>query len=64
MIAHDERRRAIAFGLLLYGVGGGLIWAFYGRGAMWVGLACITGGLLFFVALYGLVWLVGRWVGE
>ena len=64
MIARDERRRAFAFGLLLYVVGGGLIWSFYGRGAMLVGLGCITGGVIFFAALYGLVWLVGRWVGE
>ncbi len=64
MMARDERRRAFAFGLLLYVVGGGLIWAFYGWGAMLVGWGCITGGGLFFTALYGLVWLVGCWVGE
>ena len=64
MLARDERRLALGFVVLLYAVGGGLIWAFYGWGAMLVGLGCITGGVLFFAALYGLVWLVGRWVGE
>lgn len=58
-----EMRLFLAFALLLYTVGGGLIWFFYGLPAMlrWL---CITGGLGMIGLLYGLVSLVGRWAGE
>jgi len=59
-----EGQLVIAFFLLLYGLGGGLIWFFYGQGAALLGLGCITGGLLFFLMLYGIMVLIGRWAGE
>lgn len=63
--AHStEGQLVIAFFVLLYGVGGGLIWFFYGQGAALLGLGCITGGLLFFLMLYGIMVLIGRWAGE
>jgi hypothetical protein len=60
----QEARLVLGFFLLLYVVGGGLIAWFYGLRAMALGLACITGGLLLFLALYGLVALIGWWAGE
>jgi hypothetical protein len=29
-----------------------------------LGIACMTGGLFFFILLYAIVWLIGRWAGE
>lgn len=52
------------FFIILLTVGGGLIWIFYGGYAALLGMACMLGGLLFFLLLYGLVWLMGRWAGE
>lgn len=54
----------VAFFVLLYVVGGGLIWLFYGPRAALLGAFCMTGGLLLFLLLYGIVWLLGRWAGE
>lgn len=63
--AHStEARLVIAFFVLLYGVGGGLIWLFYGQSAALLGLACITGGLFFFLLLYGIMIVIGYWAGE
>jgi len=59
-----ESQLVIGFFLLLYLVGGGLIWFFYGPNAALLGVICMTGGLLFFLLLYGLVWLIGYWAGE
>ena len=59
-----EGQLVIAFFLLLYGLGGGLIWFFYGQGAALLGVGCITGGLLFFLLLYGIMLLIGRLAGE
>jgi hypothetical protein len=59
-----EGQSAIAFFLLLYGVGGGLIWFFYGWAAALVGLACITGGLLVFLLLYAIMLFIGYLIGE
>lgn len=59
-----EARLVVGFFLLLFLVGGGLIWAFYGRNAALLGVLCMIGGLLFFLLLYGIVWLLGRWAGE
>ena len=54
----------VGFFVLLYVVGGGLIWLFFGlRGAL-LGMVCMTGGLFLFLLLYGLVWLLGKWAGE
>ena len=59
-----ERRLVIGFFVLLYAVGAGLIWLIYGRGAALLGMLCMTAGLLLFLLLYGIVWLLGRWAGE
>ena len=59
-----DLRLFIGFAFLLYVVGGGLIWYFYGLPAMLLGAVCITGGLGMIALLYGLVSLVGRWAGE
>lgn len=59
-----EARLVMAFFVLLYGVGGGLIWFFYGQGAAILGLACITGGLFFFLFLYAIMSVIGYWAGE
>jgi hypothetical protein len=59
-----EARLVIGFFILLYGVGGGLIWIFYGRGGAILAMLCMTGGLLFFLLLYAIVWLMGKWAGE
>lgn len=61
---NTEARLVVGFFVLLYGVGGGLIWLFYGKGAALLGVTCITGGLLFLLLLYGVVWLLGKWAGE
>jgi len=60
----QEGQLVVAFFILLYVVGGGLIWFFYGLYAALLGIACMTGGLFFFVLLYAIVWLIGRWAGE
>lgn len=59
-----EGQLVLGFFGLLYIVGGGLIWLFYGRAAALLGLLCMTGGLLFFLLLYLIVWALGRWAGE
>lgn len=57
-------RLLLGFILLLYLVGGGLIYLFYGPAAMLTGLLCLTAGLapLLVIALllWGLDWLVHR----
>jgi hypothetical protein len=59
-----EGQLIVAFFVLLYLVGGGLIWGFYGRAAALLGVACITGGLFFFLLLYAIMLLIGYWAGE
>lgn len=59
-----EGQLVIAFFVLLYGVGGGLIWLFYGRAAALLGLACISGGMLFFLLLYAIMLLIGYLASE
>ena len=59
-----DLRLFLGFAILLYVVGGGLIWFFYGPPAMLLGALCITAGLGMIGLLYGLVTLVGRWAGE
>jgi hypothetical protein len=60
----QEARLVLGFFLLLYGVGGPLIWWFYGTAGMALGLGCITGGLLVFLLVYGLVALIGWWANR
>ena len=59
-----DLRLFLGFAILIYVVGGGLIWFLYGWPAMLLGAVCITGGLGMIGLLYGLVTLVGRWAGE
>ena len=59
-----EGQLVIGFFLVLYLVGGGLIWLFYGRAAALLGMVCMTGGLFFFLLLYAIVWMIGWWAGE
>ncbi|MEM7535052.1 MAG: hypothetical protein AAF639_22945 [Chloroflexota bacterium] len=63
-VQREEVRLFIGFFVILYLVGGGLIWFFYGLSAMFLGMACMTGGLLFFLLLYGLMALLGYLVSE
>jgi hypothetical protein len=56
-----EAQLVVGFFVLLYGVGGGLIWIFYGRGGAILAMLCMTGGLFFFLLLYAIVWLIGKW---
>jgi hypothetical protein len=63
-VRSTEARLIVAFFLLLYSVGGGLIWFFYGGAAALLGLACITGGLCFFLLLYAIMVLIGYLAGE
>lgn len=50
--------------LILVAVGGGLIWAFYGRSTAITAVACLLG----LVGILGLLWLIltllEKWVGE
>ncbi|MFZ4850029.1 MAG: hypothetical protein ACOYL7_12940 [Caldilinea sp.] len=59
-----EGQLVIGFFVILYIVGGALIWAYYGAGGAIAGWLCITGGLVFFLLLYGLVSLVGWWANR
>jgi hypothetical protein len=59
-----EARLVLGFFVLLYIVGGGLIWFFYGRNAALLGMACMTTGVLAFLLLYAIVTLLGKWGGE
>jgi len=59
-----EVQLVVGFFVILFVVGGGLIWLFYGFGPALMGVICMAGGMLFFALLFGLVWLLGRWAGE
>jgi hypothetical protein len=59
-----EGQLVIGFFVILYVVGGALIWYYYGLGGAIAGWLCITGGLFFFVLLYGLVSLAGWWANR
>ena len=57
-------RLLAGFILLLFIIGDGLIYAFYGRQSAIMGLVCILGGiaplLLIVVVLWGMEWIVKR----
>lgn len=59
-----EGQLVIGFFVILYVVGGALIWHYYGLGGAIAGWLCITGGLFFFGLLYGLVSLAGWWANR
>lgn len=60
----QEVRLVAGFFVILYFVGGPLIWLFYGAGGALLALLCMTGALVFFLLLYGLVTLLGRWANK
>ena len=57
-------RLLVGFGLILFLVGDGLIYAIYGQGAALMGLVCLLGALipvgLIALALWGLEWIAKR----
>ncbi|HQY95056.1 hypothetical protein [Caldilinea sp.] len=59
-----EGQLVIGFFVILYVVGGALIWYYYGLGGAIAGWLCITGGLFFFLLLYSLVSLAGWWANR
>lgn len=62
--ARTDRQLLLGFFALLFVVGGGLIWYFYGAGAAAVGVGCMAVGALLTGALallmVGLQWLSDR----
>ncbi len=60
----QEVRLVVGFFVILYLVGGPLIWHFYGAGGALLALLCMTGALVFFLLLYGLVSLLGIWANR
>ena len=63
-VRSTEGQLVIGFFVLLYVVGGGLIWYFYGAAGAILGWLCMTGGLVFFLLLYGIVSLIGWWANK
>ena len=63
--ARTDRNLLLGFFALLFVVGGGLIWYFYGAGAAALGVACIALGAvvvgLLALLMVGLEWLSNRW---
>lgn len=59
-----EGQLVLGFFVILYVVGGALIWRFYGPGGAIAGWLCMTGGVLFFLLLYGIVSLIGWWANR
>jgi apolipoprotein N-acyltransferase len=62
--ARTDRNLLLGFFALLFIVGGGLIWVFYGAGAAALGVACIALGAiltgLLALLMAGLQWLSDR----
>lgn len=56
-------RLVAGFLLLLFVVGDGLIYLFFGRGAAIMGLVCMLGGLLPIVLILAALWVID-WVGK
>ncbi|MGC8780025.1 MAG: hypothetical protein ACP5UQ_04080 [Anaerolineae bacterium] len=60
----NDRNLALAVVIFLVGVGGALIAAIYGSGALILGLTCLLAGS----AIFGLLWLIltlmERWAGD
>lgn len=57
---HDRNLLLAVIAFLLI-VGGGLIYAIYGRGALFVGLACLLAGVGLLLLLWLIVTLIGWW---
>ena len=63
-VRSTEGQLVVGFFVLLYVLGGGLIWFFYGLGGALLGWFCMTGGLLFFLLLNAIVSLFGWWANR
>jgi TM2 domain-containing membrane protein YozV len=62
--AHQTNYRLIAgFILLLFIIGDGLIYIFYGRGAALMGLVCLVAGLSPLVLIMGAMWVI-EWIAR
>ena len=63
--ARTDRNLLLGFFALLFVVGGGLIWYFYGAGAAALGVLCIAAGAVLVgvlaLLMVGLEWLSNRW---
>jgi hypothetical protein len=57
----NDRAMIVAGLVLLFGVGGGLIWHFYGLGALFTGWLCMGGGMAVLGVLWGLLRLFEIW---
>lgn len=55
-------RLLIGFIFLLFTLGEGLIWYFYGSGAALLGLLCLLAGLVPLILIYGILWVMERLV--
>lgn len=62
--SRQERLFLLVFFILLYTIGGALIYFFYGRAAMFLGWGCMTAGVVFVLVIYAIVTIMGRWAGE
>jgi hypothetical protein len=60
----QDVRLLVAFVVLMYVVGGALIWYFYGPAGTILGLTCVTVFLVVLVLLYLLITAVGKWAGD
>ncbi|MBC7241576.1 MAG: hypothetical protein H5T60_03930 [Anaerolineae bacterium] len=58
--AQTERRLITAGILILFVIGGGLIYAFYGGGAWLSGMLCMGAGVLLLLLLWGVLTLLDR----
>jgi hypothetical protein len=56
-------RLIVGFILLLFIVGDGLIYLFYGQGAAIMGLICLLGGIAPIVLILGALWIID-WVAK
>jgi TM2 domain-containing membrane protein YozV len=62
--ARQTNYRLIAgFILLLFIIGDGLIYLFYGRGAALMGLVCLVAGLSPLVLIMGAMWVI-EWIAR
>ena len=62
--ANTQMRLVAGFLLLVFLVGDGLIFIFYGRGAGLAGLICLLGALLPIILVVFFLWVADRIVGK
>lgn len=56
-------RLVVGFIAILFGVGLGLIYIFYGRAGAWLGFVCLIAGLAPLVIIWGVLLLLG-WIAK